>query len=175
MFPMIVKKESGRAESSSGGKDYHLVMIQAASGRSLVIHRWAKKDQWGNGWKVEQFAAIAYAQSAYEKKWNEKLGKAYDEHFIKSERTAHDEAGLRRILGAQYWQKLGEHLLFLDPSLDIKGTRTQPDTEYEEDKDGRIRIKQPAPKFAKPDEPPAKSQEEVIEEQIKTNPNWGLF
>lgn len=174
MFPMTIRKLSGRASSSSGGKDYHLILIRTADNRGMTIFRWAKANQWGNGWDLRCHATIGEALHAFETKRAEKIGRAYSRILVDK---PHIEVGgpqeLNRELGQQYWVKIGpQNLNWLSSEIPTEGMRRGADnTEYEIGPGGEVRIKQRPPipiERVKPPEP-------TIEEHIKANPNWGTW
>lgn len=170
MFPMTVKKQSGRAPSSSGGKDYHLILIVTADGRALYINRWGKAHQWGNGWLCEYYPSAFNALAAYEKKHREKLEREYREHFIDSEKVANNEAELRKILGPQYVKAIGApNWAQLVPGADVTGMKDgQHVAEWDE---AAQRYKgRPRKLVEEVPEPPA-----PVEERVASNPNWGIW
>jgi predicted DNA-binding WGR domain protein len=176
MFPMTIKKWSGRAESSSGGKDYHVVLVMNRDNHAIVITRWGKKDQWGNGWEVKRFHSHVEAVDLFCQKQRAKQKRGYNYILIDTTRAIADEKELRERLGAQYWSELGaDNLHHLDPSLDASDSREKPPTEYVTDEYGNIHVKQRAPKLAPPPELPKKSHEQEVAEHVAANSDWGLF
>lgn len=169
IYPITVKKKSGRADSVSGGKDYHLVLITLADGRALFVTRFGKKSTWGSGLHVERYDNTAAAESAYRAKHREKLSKAYDEIIIDTKVVCADWSEFRRALGEQYWNKIGaSNLEWILPGADTKGVREERQKEFVEDKDGKMRVKE-EPKRLIPD------VIESAEERVKHTPVWGLF
>lgn len=169
MYPITVLKQSGRARSSSGGKDYHLVLIQNVNGKSLVIHRWGRARQWGNGWKLEQFDDPRDADRAYAKKYSEKMHGEYTDHFLNKNITVNDAGELQKALGHQYMKQIGKAIAHVDPSFDTTKLRDpQPETEWEKGPDGRTRVKERVRKLVEqPPEPP--------EDRAAINPLWGTW
>jgi hypothetical protein len=163
---MKIFRKSGRAESSSGGKDYHLVRVETADRRGMFITRYGRKGQWGVGFEVFNFDNVEDARKAWAAKHREKLEKAYREHFIDSEKEAHSADDLGKILGPQYWTKLGPaNLTWLVPGIDTKGSREEPAPEFEQDANGRYRLKDRKRRLI----------EEKPEERAKDNALWGIF
>ena len=171
IYPIRVKKQSGRADSSSGGKDYHLVLISCANGRSLFVTRFGRKGTWGVGFHVEKSDSLAAAKRSYDRKWAEKLGKAYDEIIIDTEVPCKDEAELRRAIGIQYWSKIGKaNLEWLIPGIDASGVREETPVAIENE-EGRFEYKE-WPKRLMSNSP---KKVETAEDRVKTTPVWGMF
>jgi hypothetical protein len=169
MFPMTVLKQSGRAVT----KDYHLILITTADGRALYINRWGKKTQWGSGWKCEHYGDAGAATADYRKKYREKLGGEYTEHFIHSTKQVKDEAELRKALGHQLIQAIGgPKWAQLIPGADISGLKDgQEEVVWEQQTDGTHRPREKRRKLLED----APEQPEPIEDRIATNPNWGIW
>lgn len=169
MFPMTVVKQSRRAKSSSGGKEYHLVLISSPSDRSkaLVIKRWGKAGKWG----AMDVMTGSYDQvrREYDEKWREKFNGEYREVVKDETKTVHDEVELRIALGPQYVATMGaSNLQFLLPGADTKGVRDPDNPEFEKRADGTWRKKERPPRIIPDPEP-------TLEEQIAANPMWGMF
>ena len=168
IYPIRVKKQSGRADSSSGGKDYHLVLVSAANGKCLFITRFGRKGTWGVGFNVArhmslnadwQFNRIGIA-----------LDNAYDEILINTEVPCKDEAELRRALGIQYWSKIGkDNLEWLIPGVDASGVREETPSFVEAEGGAEYRPRQPR---LVPETP---KKVESAEDRVKTTPVWGMF
>jgi len=160
IYPLSVQKKSGRAGSSSGGKDYHLVLIATSDGKALFVTRFGKKDTWGVGFKVEQFNAIHDADAAFNKKLAAKLDKDYSEIIIDTLKECENEAQFRAALGEQYWNKIGpDNLKWLSEDIDTTGVKD-------------------VSNYARPVTPPHVHEPIKIEtpaERAVDNPNWGLF
>jgi hypothetical protein len=173
MYPVTILKQSGRAGSRSGGKDYHLVMLITADGRALYIQRWGKARQWGHGWKCQYVADATVARAAYQQKFREKLDREYSDHFINKSVTVNDEAELRKELGHQYVAEIGaDNWRKLLPDFEVNGMKDgRPETEFVEDADGNMRIKERARKLVATPEP----EPEPIADRVKSNPNWGIW
>jgi predicted DNA-binding WGR domain protein len=173
IYPITVKKESGRADSVSGGKEYHLVRISHGDeGRSIVINRWGKKGSWGVGFKVDRFQDMHDALVAYTDKWRDKLGKQYSDHFIDKTDVCGSEQSLRKALGPYFFKMRPEDLEWICPGIDTTGVKPQADAGgFQADEDGRGAWVDPKRRLV--EEP--KPIEEPIEARISENPNWGLF
>ena len=167
---MSVTKWSGRADSISGGKDYHCVLVETHDNRGLVIFRFGKKDQWGTGFQVEQFSSVLDARKAFDAKQREKKRGGYTETIIENTRLGiKDESELKVALGTGYWNKIGKHNLeWLVPGADTKGVREQKGVEWEQDAEGKWHRKEEKPRLI---EEPV----ETIEDRAKSDPNFGLF
>jgi hypothetical protein len=169
IYPIHIKKQSGRANSVSGGKDYHLVLIVTAEGRSLFIKRFGKKGTWGVGFEVTRYDTVAEAEKAYQGKYNKKLGKDYSALFIDTVKTARDWAEFRKIMGEAYWNKIGAgNLEFIMPGADTTGVREDHSVEFEQDTNGKMRVKE-RPKRLIPD------VVESVADRAVENPIFGLF
>lgn len=167
MFPMTVLKQSGRAPSTSGGKDFHLILITTNDGRALYINRWGKARQWGNGWKCEHYVSASDAREAYRKKRREKLEGDYRDHIVDKSVIANDEAELRKCLGAQLVAAIGaEKWAQLLPGADTSGLKAGA-VETDENDPG-LRINRRDPKLVE-------QPKETVEDRIKSNPLWGMF
>jgi predicted DNA-binding WGR domain protein len=166
-YPIEVLKQSGRAESRSGGKDYHLVMIRADNGNCIVINRWGKKDAWGVGFKVERYGDGWAAKKAYEAKFAEKLNKEYDDHFVNKNVTCADEAAFKKALGPYFFKMKPEDLTWLVPGIDTTGAKEQKNVEWEQRADGSYTAVEAR-----------KLVEEAVEpvaDRIAENPAWGTW
>lgn len=174
MFPISITKRSGRAESRSGGKDYHVIYLVTNDGRSMLIRRWGKKGQWGIGWKVEKYRDEKEGRRAFDWVDHNKFRREYDDIFISKSEVAKDPDDLLRILGTQYWVKLGaDRLGWLSPDIDTSDLpRGVPDSEFAQDDRGNWRrVEQPRRQY---DAVPV-AAEPTTEELIKQNPNWGTW
>jgi hypothetical protein len=166
MFPMTVVKRSGRAVT----KDYHLILITTSDGRALYIQRWAKKAQWGSGWKCEYYPDAIDARAAFQKKYQAKLEREYSDLFVNKDSIVNDEAELRKALGHQCVAAIGgPKWAALIPGADVSGMKSgQHEAEWDE-KAGRY--SQRPPKLLADVPEPA----EPIENRVATNPNWGIW
>jgi hypothetical protein len=168
---IVIRKESARAESSSGGKDYHLVLIRNnENDRALYVERYGRAGQWGAGFKVHR-GSIAECEEAYRRKYQEKMGPRgqYKEKLVSvSVQTDLENAKLK--IGVQLWPKIGQdHLEWCMPGLDASGSKQQEDVEWEEGPDGKPRRKEKKPLLI-PDDPDQK-----MKEGIAMNKDWGAF
>lgn len=165
-----LSRESKRADSSSGGKDYHLVLISnLVNNRRLLISRWAKAGQWGNGWKVEQFASEGDATRAWRKIAQAKFEGEYRETIVApTEKYFENHEERQKALGAQYWSKLGSHLEWLIPGVGM-GDK-EPEAPFYDEDAGRMRRRPKAPPVERQPEP-----EPTIEDRVKENPLWGSW
>ncbi len=172
-FPLHVKKESGRAESVSGGKDYHLVLICSGDeGRSILITRFGKKGTWGTGWKVQRFDDMHDALVAYNEKWVAKLGKAYKDHFLKTDTPCGDIETFRKALGPTLLKMKPEDLDWICPGIDTKDCRPAEEAGgWQTDEYGNKSFAEPKRRLV--EEP--KAPEVPVSAKINANPNWGLF
>ena len=169
IYPITVKKQSGRADSVSGGKDYHLVLITLADKRALFITRFGKKGTWGSGFQVERYDTKFDAESAYTAKHRAKLCKAYDELIIDTKQVCADWAEFRKALGEQYWNKIGAgNLEWILPGADTKGVREEKTKEWVVNEGGKYRLKE-EPKRLVPE------VVETVEDRVKETSNWGMF
>ncbi len=169
MFPMTIMKRSGRAQSSSGGKDYHLVLIENADLKAIFIQRWGKARQWGNGWKLEEHPNANAARSAWTAKVKQKFNGEYTEEITSKTKIVNDLAELRKELGLQYVAKIGKALQFLIPGLDVSDLKEpEIDTEWIEQKDGTVRKRERDRKLVElPPEP--------VEDRAQSNTQWGIW
>ena len=165
-----VKRESRR--HSSGTKDYHLLWISNSdTSRFLLVTRWAKAGQWGNGIKTLQFTSMKETQDEWDRTKRSKFKRGeYDTPLSSSNRAPNTVDELRKELGVQYWTKLGDHLEWLIPGVGMAGvTPEEPATWSDKDK-----------RFVKPratnsnDFVNVESPEEV-EDLLKENPQWGSW
>jgi hypothetical protein len=173
MFPMTIVKKSGRADSRSGGKDFHLILITTADGRALYINRWGKKGQWGNGWSCSHYDDADEARTAFNKKFRDKLQGEYTSHFVDKTKDVFDEVQLRKELGLQTVAAIGgPKWAQLIPGADTSGMKDgQQELEWIEGPDGKMRPKERPRKLVEDvPEPP-----EPIEDRVATNPNWGIW
>lgn len=161
IYPITIKRQSGRADSVSGGKDYHLVLITLADGRAMLITRFGKKDTWGTGFNVSTFDRISPALIAYDSKYRAKIGRNYDDILIDTQVSCADSHEFRKALGEQYWAKIGkEKLEWISPNLDTTGVRRSSRDMERDDS-------------AFPPVEPAKV--ETAEERAKQTPVFGMF
>ncbi len=166
-YPLQVIRQSGRAASRSGGKDYHLVKITSVRGDgAMIIHRWGRKDTWDGGWNVERHDNCAEATRAYERKWKEKLGKQYSDHFLDTTTLCANAEQLRKALGANFFKLGTDHLLWLDPDIDTSGARATLESESLDDET----YAPPARRLVDESEAPKESTAAKA-----LDPNWGLF
>jgi hypothetical protein len=168
MFPMTVIKKSARAQSVSGGKEYHLVLVLTSdSGKALYIERFGKAGKFGS-LKV-QATTQSHAQSLFDKKYREKFEGEYRDHFRDDNLVINDETALKKALGTQYLAQMSPaDLKFILPGINTAGARAPEEVEFEQQKDGT---------FKKKDKKPIPLPEEVLtpEQQIENNPMWGMF
>ncbi|MCK1543286.1 hypothetical protein IVB12_15325 [Bradyrhizobium sp. 179] len=170
MFPMTIVKKSGRAPSTSGGKDYHLIMIKTADGRALYINRWAKAHQWGNGWICEYYPDYLDAKREWDKKHREKIEREYRDVFIDKDHIVYDEAELRKALGPQLIRAIGgPKWAQLIPTADVSGMK---DGQHEAEWDERAGRYKERPRKLLADVP---EPVEAIEDRIAANPQWGTW
>lgn len=168
MFPMKITKTSARHRGRT--KDYHLVLITTSDGRSMVVIRFGKKDQWGQ-MKVHLFNSIADGESFFSNKRDEKMGGEYTLPITPIsvvEVPALDN--LQKYLSA-YWPKLGAtNIEWLVPGADTKGVR---------DPDGPSTwARQPDGSLADEYKPRLVPDDEVevdMASQVARDENWGSF
>jgi hypothetical protein len=173
--PIVVTKRSGRAAGSgTTGKDYHIIWIQHESGRALVITRWGKSDQWGTGWNVATFNVRETAARFFTNKSKEKFEGEYRTPLKNVSKEANDLATLRRILGRQYWEKIGKsNLSFLFPDEeDFIDMNTTADETFAIDEDGNVVVV--PPKTKSPEEIEAERDAEIAA-KVAVNSRWGMF
>jgi hypothetical protein len=169
---MSFRVERKSMRHSGGTKDYHLVSVtNVDNARHLLIRRWAKAGQWGNGIKIEPCSGIgtltrAWAEAAKEKF---KAGE-YDRNIAENRKDYETVDELQKALG-QYWPKLGEHAEWLIPGVDMGGKRAEVAAEWSE---SERRYTRPGATRAEDFEVP-KAPEPSIEEQVKVNPQWGSW
>jgi hypothetical protein len=167
-------KQSGRAKSSSGGKDYHLILLQNDElDRAILIQRWAKKSQWGNGWKLTK-GTISECMAEYRKLYRAKLQGEYTDHFINKNGETNDAAEVRRVLGPQYLAAIGgKNMHFLLPDSDWQNLKQdgQAEVEWEQDEKGNWHQKEKERRLVETPAPP----EPAIEERVAANSNWGTW
>lgn len=168
-YPILVLKQSGRAASSSGGKDYHLVKITTAAGDTLIIHRWGKKDAWGVGLYVERHGDEFTANRAFEKKWQEKLGKEYSEHFLNKTVSCVDEIAFRKALGPYFFKMAPADLTWLVPGIDTDGAKAQKNIEWSERANGSFEAIETVGSKLIEDVP------EPVADRVAENPSWGTW
>ena len=168
MFPMTVIKKSARAQSVSGGKEYHLVLVKTQDlNKALYIERFGKAGKFGTP-KVFTGAYDALARS-FDKKYREKFEGEYRDHFRDDIITVNDQTELRRALGTQYLSMMKpDDIKFLMPGINTAGAREAEEPEFEQQKDGT---------FKRKEKPPIPLPEEKLtpEQQIEQNEMWGMF
>lgn len=164
-YPMIVVKRSGRANSRSGGKDYHLVLITTADNKAIYIERYGRARQWGHGWKCRPYEDGGAAAEEFAKKARQKFDGEYTEEIVNRADKVGTAAELQTAIGPQYIAQIGRAMLHLDPDFDVSRLKdTQPDTEF--DSDGRVK-----PRARKVLETPPES----VEDRATTTPMWGIW
>lgn len=163
IYPMRVTKED--ADHRGGTKAYHLLKIETADGRMLMVNRFGKVGAWGQ-MQVEQFETVAEGQAAYRKKRDQKFGGEYTVKKTIYSQDAVDLPDLINKVGA-YWPNLGKNNVeWLVPGADTKDIR-EPTSKRIFDEHGREILN---PRLvADPVEIPPSVDE------LKTNPKWGLF
>lgn len=176
VYPITVLKESARANSSSGGKDYHLVLVKAANGKSLVIYRWGKKDQWGSGWDVKRFDTADEAEAAFRSKHREKMGREHRNRLpISGLWECDNQLAFKARLGLQYFGQLGaSNLHHIDPDMDVTGSREREVAEWDEN-EGRAISAEERKRRAEAVKALEPKQETVEERAAETNSAWGMF
>lgn len=168
-YPLRVVRQSGRADSVSGGKEYHLVKIESMTGKgAIVINRWGKAGAWGTGFRVDRYDVLSDATDAYERKWREKLGGQYEDHFLDKITICNNDAELRGAIAPYLLKMKPEDIKWLSSTLSTAGARPQENAEWETDQFGRNkRVEPPRRLVEEPEEP--------IAARVLDNPNWGLF
>jgi predicted DNA-binding WGR domain protein len=164
IYPIKVRKQSARAGSVSGGKEYHLALITLADGRCLLIKRFGKAGRWGV-MQVERYEDQTSALSAYAKKMRDKFQGEYTDHYLdKSWDDLDTMPKLRAVLGEGYWNKMGAgNIEWMLPGTDTTGVH---DESIETDQYRKVIPKKPL--TVKPVLPTA-------EERVIENPLWGMF
>jgi hypothetical protein len=173
IFPIRVKKESGRTPPHIGNKDYHLVLIETNDERALVINRFGRARTWGQ-MQVQRNDIADNGRKFYDLKRRQKLKGDYTVEIAPLKQTfCKDAKELRAALGEQYWNNIGSgHLAWLIPGVDTKGVREDADDSVTETEAGfGKRVKEEKRRII-PEEPKV---EESAEQRATTNPIWGMF
>lgn len=183
-YPALVKKWSGRAPSSTGGKDYHLTLVQTGGGGgpALVLMRWAKKNQFGHGVQVEAFPSGTAAYDFFIKKFHEK-SKQYREFLVdKTDDGLDSWTEVRDAIGVMTWSKMGQdNIRFILPDADLRGVKSSSGTPVFEKRDdgswAAVEERRLVPGFDLEDAAVGKPPEpEVAPEQINKHiPGWGQW
>lgn len=165
MFPMQIHKLSLRHRG--GTKDYHLVSIISEAGNGLLINRWGKAGSWGS-LKIEQFGSKAATDRAFEHLFESKEGRGYTEQLARNRQTAHNEGELSKYLGPQYMAQIGAaNLLHINDKADTSGIREPEEVSFNKRPNGSFALNEKPRKLVKDVEPTV--------EDLKANPNWGIF
>jgi hypothetical protein len=142
----VIKRRSGRAPSSSGGKDYHLVAVRdSITNQGFLITRWAKAGQWGNGLKVRTTTSERELEGHFNSYVRSKFHREYREELGKSITTVDTIEELKSALGL-YWASVVKNVDWLS-----------------DDEVAAPTIADPTP--AAP----------TLEERIKENSSWGSW
>lgn len=120
-------------DHKGGTKSYHLMLLSAASGASVVIFRWGKTGQFGE-MQVHCFKTLSEAEKEFEKKLRSKQSGGY---FVTSdikEKSALNDQQLRQIVGLPIFAKMGAAAIkHLDPGFDTSGMREADPPRFSED------------------------------------------
>ncbi|QNH71691.1 hypothetical protein V1VFAS_096 [Rhizobium phage V1VFA-S] len=128
-----IKVHSISLDHRGGTKSYHLMMIQAANGNSVVVYRWGKTGVFGET-KIETYDSPVKAQKGWDKKEREKTNNGYSQTGPVVEKTANDASELMAAIGRNMFAKLGaSNVKHLDPSFDTSGMREADDPQYDEE------------------------------------------
>lgn len=157
-----IKIDTLTMKHRGGTKAYHLCKITRADGKSILIKRWGKVDEWGQTQVLRGYDDTL--ASHWREKDAEKSRRGYQPGSTK-QRFCEAESQLIVDLG-KYWDSLAEaHRQFLtDLSDDELAKELEPSSEFEKSPDGVYR--KPAP--TKPAEPTAA-------ETYAKNPRFGVF
>jgi predicted DNA-binding WGR domain protein len=128
-----IKVHSISLDHRGGTKSYHLMMIEAANGNSVVVYRWGKTGVFGEI-KIETFDSPIKARKGWEKKEREKTSNGYSQTGPAVEKVAADASELMAAIGRNMFAKLGaSNVKHLDPSFDTSGMREADDPQYDEE------------------------------------------
>lgn len=169
IYPISIQRRTLSFEQGRSSKEYHIIYIETAGGRALVINRWGRKGSWGQ-MQVFAFSKLTEAASYAAEKEREKIGKGYSVSAVPPVQVCADEYDFRMRLGPQYIANLNpDNLRFLlGEDVDTTGVRERENPEFEQTPDGRwVRKEKPLNTIKDP--------EPTVEEQVSRNPLWGLF
>ncbi|WP_168342099.1 WGR domain-containing protein [Rhizobium leguminosarum] len=128
-----IKVHSISLDHRGGTKSYHLMMIRAANGNTVVVYRWGKTGVFGEV-KIETYDGPIKAQKGWDKKEREKTNNGYSQTGPAVEKTANDASELMAAIGRNMFAKLGaSNVKHLDPSFDTNGMREADDPQYDEE------------------------------------------
>lgn len=166
MFPVTIRKWS--ATHGGGTKAYHLLSIETADNKALVVRRFGKVGAWGS-LQVIPFSDVGLALKDYDDKRDDKMRGGYHVGATSSSKKADSLEEVKKLIGAQYWTQLGPtNLDFIFPGIDTKGVKEPEELAWEKRPDGS---------YARKEKDPLKFPEREItdEERRATMPDWGLF
>lgn len=168
-YPISVRKWS--ADHDGGTKSYHLVLIETADNKALVIKRFGKKSAWGST-QVEKFGDVGLALREFNKTRNSKESRGYRGARSPNPVDAHDLIAFKGAIGTQYWTCLGkENVEFIIPGADTTGVKDPEELKFEKRADGSFK-KVERPPLAVEEKP---APEPTIEDRRRAMPNWGMF
>lgn len=128
-----IKSRSISLDHRGGTKSYHLMIIEAANGKCVVINRWGKTGSFGE-MKVETFDSPVAAQKAFDKKEREKGRNGYSQTGSTRDTEAADASELVKAIGMATFNKMGAAAVkHLDPNFDTTGMREADPPQYDEE------------------------------------------
>lgn len=168
IYPIKIERMTLAYEQGRSAKEYHIVQINMANGRSVVITRWGRKGSWGQ-MLAAPFDKFEGACHFADEKRRDKQNKGYR---VTSSGAVDcvDEYKFRSVLGPQYVTNIGPDILkfILGDEVDTTGVRMRENPEFEQTADGRwVRKEKPLNTIKDP--------EPTLEEQVSRNPLWGMF
>lgn len=142
-YPIKVHQQS--LDHHNGTKSYHLVVIEAADGKSLFINRWGKKGQFGQ-FQVRHHPDAKSAWKNFEKWEVERAKKGYSPAAAARIEEARTPAELSKAVGIGLFNKMGaEAVNHIDPGYDTTGMqRTAALVEYDEETGRKIDVSRKA-------------------------------
>lgn len=170
-YPIKIVKKS--LDHQGGTKSYHIVEVITADGRLMLVKRWGKKGSFGSIDVITGGATTSLGGGATTslgvRILRDKQKRGYDEVDHK-ELKANDLEEFKRLMTPRLYTSLGaNNIAYLIPDAETTGIKEPEKIEWEEDADGKRRLKQKAPMpLPSPPEP-------TIEEKIARNPLWGAF
>lgn len=174
MLHIRVSKQSRR--HVGGTKDYHIVtLLNKDNERGLLITRWAKKAQWGNGIKVVRTAGQITLRSEHLKIEREKFRPdAYSSelhHVVEDYFTLDD---LKKTLG-QYWPKLGNHLEYLIPGIGYGHAEPEPEKVWDEKEKRWVKTRSVTAETEFVDREAEEQEKREAKKRMEDNPAWGSW
>lgn len=121
VYPIAVRSMS--MDHQSGTKQYHLMLIQNAGGKCVVINRWGKTGAFGEI-KADCYGTVQQAEREFEKKERAKTRNGYSPTGPSKSVEAPNAGELSRTIGIAAFNKMGANAVsHLDPGYDTSKMR----------------------------------------------------